>query len=188
MKKIVVMVLVTTIACASLVACGSKSAIDNNTASKTESSDTKKEEKKITNKSTKIEAKDTKDLITTLSGLIDKSDYDAASKVGVGSKTVGKDPVTCRQYDTKVLDEDSTVYVNLENDKVFDVSVALKGTSFEDYETKLVKIFGEKTSEEENTINDSGEGRRADIWNLENGNKLSLIQVNSTISISIEKQ
>ena len=78
------------------------------------------------------------------------------------------------------------LYVNLDSGKVYDISILLNNNNFEEYEKQLTEIFGEKSSEEENTLDSEGNGRRATIWNLENGSKLSLIQVNKTFSINIK--
>ena len=175
MKKILILALACTISVTFLISCGNKNNTDSN------SQGTAQEQVK---KTTKIETKTTKDLITVLAELMDKDDSEVLKTIGTGTPT--GEPVLSRKYDTKVLDEDSQVYVNLNDSKVYDISVVLNGNNFDDYEKKITEIFGKKTSEEENTLKD-GNGRRATNWDLSNGNVLKLIQVNSQLSISIQK-
>ncbi len=175
MKKILILALACTISVTSIISCSNNKNADSNNQSTVED-----QAKKITT----IEAETTKDLITTLAELMDKDDSEVLAKVGTGTPT--GEPVLSRKYDTKILDEDSQVFINLSNSRVYDISVVLNGSDFDDYESKITKIFGEKASEEENTLKDSS-GRRATNWDLGSGNVLKLIQVNSQLSISIQK-
>ena len=176
MKKILVALLISTLSITTFVACGNKESSNNNS---TQSSQNQESSENIT-----IKSESTQSLISTLADLMWKEDKEVIEKLGEGIPV--SDPVLSRQYETNVLDENNKVYVNLDSGKVYDISILLNNNNFEEYEKQLTEIFGEKSSEEENTLDSEGNGRRATIWNLENGSKLSLIQVNKTFSINIK--
>jgi len=175
MKKILVALLISTIAITTLTACGNKESSPNG------ENRTKVEQ---SSENIQIKSESTESLISELADLMGKEDKDVVAKFGEGIPV--SDPVLSRQYEVNALDENNKVYVNLDSGKVYDISILLNNNDFDTYEKKLVEIFGEKTSEEENTLDAEGNGRRATIWALKNGNTLSLIQVNQTFSINIK--
>lgn len=178
MKKILVALLISTVSFTALTGCTNKEDAKNNAPN------TQKTQNQESSDNIKIKSESTQSLISTLADLMGKEDKEVVEKLGKGIPV--SDPVLSRQYETNVLDENNKVYVNLDSGKVYDISILLNNNNFEEYEKKLTEIFGEKSSEEENTLDSEGNGRRATIWNLENGSKLSLIQVNKTFSINIK--
>lgn len=175
MKKILIALLISTLSITIFMGCKNKENVKNNTQNIQNQESAKEVE---------IKSESTESLITTLADLMGKEDKIVVDKIGEG--IASSEPVLSRQYEVNILDENSKVYVNLDMGKVYDISIILNNNDFAEYEKKLTEIFGEKSLEEENTLDAEGNGRRSIAWNLKNGNTLSLIQVNQTFSINIK--